>query len=258
MTVVDKENSKTTYTVALRAKPSAGPPDVTVTASVSSVPANFPAQLSVQDPNTPGGLTTPGSSVTLTFTASNYSTPQRVTVFGVADEVDDDGFARSSSITHSISASGLTVDDGNDETTDPAYPEQPGAGITVRVTDDDRAGLKFSKTRVATSEDATETYTLELTSKPTDTVSVAVVSNDPNIAQVHETAPAATIATIEFTTENWDEPRPITVTGVNDDVDNPGTRSVRLTHTPRGGGYDAVAPKDVTVSVADGKKVIVR
>ena len=40
-----------------------------------------------------------------------------------------------------------------------------------------------------------------------------------------------------FTTSNWNAPQTVTVTGVNDDVDNGASRSATITNTPSGAGY---------------------
>ena len=45
---------------------------------------------------------------------------------------------------------------------------------------------------------------------------------------------------LAFTTANWDAPQTVTVTGVDDAVDNAGDRrSTSITHTLSGEGYGA-------------------
>ena len=79
---------------------------------------------------------------------------------------------------------------------------------------------------------------------PTGSVTVALTSSDTGIAMVR---PAALI----FTSGNWSTPQSITVTGVDDDIDNPGNaRSATITHTPSGSGYGTVE-EEVTVTVTD-------
>ncbi|MCY4258292.1 MAG: hypothetical protein OXE04_08470, partial [bacterium] len=61
--------------------------------------------------------------------------------------------------------------------------------------------------------------------------------------------------TLTFTSINWDTAQTITVTGVDDDVDNPGDeRSVTVTHaiaSDSDSAYNALADKTVTVTVTD-------
>ena len=57
---------------------------------------------------------------------------------------------------------------------------------------------------------------------------------------------------LDFTPSNWSTVQTVTVTGVNDDVDNEGdVRLVEITHTSSGGGYEYVAPVIVDVTVMD-------
>ena len=226
VSVTDKEKSTDTYTVKLKTKPTA---DVTVTPALDD---DFDAVMIDTD--------------TLVFTSENYSTPQKVTVTGTPDD-EDNGAERSSIITHTIVAPGVKIDDDDDDDID--YNIR-GASIPVTVKDDDTTGLKFSKVP-SVVEGGTETYTVNLESDPVDSLDVTVVSSDPNIALVHTgTGSAAATATLTFA--NWETAETITVTGVDDKVDNPGTRrTVTITHTP---AADYAAAEEVSVAVTDGKK----
>jgi hypothetical protein len=252
--VTDKEDSKNDYTVRLKSKPTG---NVTVTAEIAGT-ANI-AMLHTADESTDTGFTAGSNSVTLTFTPTGddaYNKAQTIRVTGVPDETDDAG-DKFSSITHTVGASGVFIDDDND---DVSYSGN-GKSISLRVKDDDKAGLKLSKRSLSTSEGEQETYTLVLTSQPTSAVIVDVVSSDPAVATVVPIRLIfnSTAVTPEGTCSNsycWDAPQTVTVTGVNDGVDNARSRSVSITHTPRNddSGYGDVDSKDVTVTVADGKK----
>ena len=79
---------------------------------------------------------------------------------------------------------------------------------------------------------------------------VDVASGDTSAATV---SPAA----LTFTPANWETAQTVTVTGVDDKVDNAvpvdedqvGERTVTITHTPAGGGYGAEEADTVTVNV---------
>ena len=83
-----------------------------------------------------------------------------------------------------------------------------------------------------------------LDSQPTGDVTVTPSSSDTGAATV---APVLT-----FTAGNWDQPQSLTVTGVNDAIDNPGDeRSATISHAVAGGGYGAVQAADVIATVTD-------
>ena len=67
------------------------------------------------------------------------------------------------------------------------------------------------------------TFTVVLTSQPTASVVIGLSSSD---------TPQGTVspASLTFTTANWDTPRTVTVTGVDDDIDD---GNVDLQHRDR-------------------------
>ena len=121
------------------------------------------------------------------------------------------------------------------------------AGAKLTITDDDTRGLKLSKTAVTVTEAAgtgrTATYTVALESQPTAAVSVSVSSGDENAATVEP-------ATLSFTTANWKQGKTVTVTGVDDQVDNTPDRTATISHSASGGDYASVS-KDLTVTITD-------
>ena len=74
-------------------------------------------------------------------------------------------------------------------------------------------------------------------------MSVAVATAD---------ATAATVlpATVSFTTSNWKTGKTVTVTGVDDALDNTPDRATEIGHTASGGDYGSVTGK-VPVTVTD-------
>jgi hypothetical protein len=63
--------------------------------------------------------------------------------------------------------------------------------------------------------DTTDSYEVVLTSQPIATVTIAITSSN--------TSEVAATAQLAFTASNWDTPQEVTVTGQDDDVDDPGT-----------------------------------
>ncbi len=105
--------------------------------------------------------------------------------------------------------------------------------------------LIFDPASVTVAEGGTATYTVRLATQPSGAVGVAIGSSDAMAATVSPT-------NLSFTTANWDTTQTVTVTGIDDGVDNPnGQRSVTLTHDASGGGYDNT-DDDVTVTVSEG------
>lgn len=138
------------------------------------------------------------SVASLTFTSSNWSTPQSVVVRGVDDFVHDGsvGYTIITGATASASPgyNGLTVDD-----------------VSLTNSDNDLVGITVSPTSgLMTSESGTTaSFTVVLTSLPTSTVTVMLSSSDSAEASV---APAS----IVFSALNWNVPQTVTVTGVDD------------------------------------------
>ena len=154
-------------------------------------------------------------SSALTFTTSNWNTPQTVTVTGVDDNVDQTG-NRSVTISHSATS------------TDANYNNISIANVTATVVDNDGAGVTINESDgVSVSEASgagrTDTYTVVLDTQPTHSVTITPTSSN--------TAAATVSGTLTFTTSNWNTPQPVTVTGVDDNVDNPGGgREVSISH----------------------------
>ena len=166
--------TKVTFTVALGSQPTA---NVTVAASSSA---------------TKEGTVAPAS---LTFTASNWSTPQTVTVTGVDDNVADGN----QSYTVSLKASGA----------DAKYAALATSTVSVVNVDDDKVGITVAPTTCATTPGTTATFTVVLKSQPLGPVSIALSSDTVTEGTV---APA----TLSFTATTWNVAQQVTVTGVDD------------------------------------------
>jgi hypothetical protein len=139
------------------------------------------------------------SPSTLTFTAQNWSAPQKVTVAGVDDAIADG--SQPYSVVIAAATSG-----------DPAYNELDARDVDLNNVDDDSAGVTVSEARGNTREDGTSTtFTIVLNSEPTADVTIPLSSSNGNEGTI-------AISAVSFTSDDWSSPKTVTVTGVDDDV----------------------------------------
>ena len=99
--------------------------------------------------------------------------------------------------------------------TDTDYNGHQRGRRSVTNTDNDTAGITVSPTSGLTTTEAggTATFTVVLTSQPTANVTIGLASNDTTEGTVSP-------ASVTFTTGNWNTPQTVTVTGVDDDLDD--------------------------------------
>jgi len=142
------------------------------------------------------------SSIVFTTAEDDWQTPRTITVTGVDDQIDDDN------VVFSIVGTATTAD--------PEYEGiHPAPVFVTNIDDGDTAGIEVS----AISGDVTEdgqtvaTFTVLLTSEPTGTVEIGISSSDPSEG-------TASLAALTFGAANWDEPQTVTVTGVDDWLDD--------------------------------------
>ena len=122
----------------------------------------------------------------------------------VNDDIDNPSDRREATITHALTGVGSGYESG-----------ATVADVTVTVTDDDTKGVTISETTLDVGENVgTGTYTVKLNSKPTGgNVTVGVSSGTSAVAVVSS-------ASLTFTAIDWAKPQTVTVTGVNDNIDN--------------------------------------
>ena len=156
------------------------------------------------------------SASALTFTASNWSTAQTVTVTGV-----DDNFADGSQtvlITVSV-----------DNSSDAAYATLDNQTVTVTNTDaGETLGFTITETNSSTTvteSGATDNLSITLNSEPLANVVLSIASSDTGEATVSPSS-------LTFTASDWSTPQEITLTAVEDNI------------------IDGVRWADVTVSVS--------
>jgi hypothetical protein len=111
---------------------------------------------------------------------------------------------------------------------------------TIDVTPSVTSGLK------TTEAGGTATFTLSLASQPLDSVTVALSSSDTGEGTVSP-------ASVEFTTDNWNVPQTVTVTGVDDALSDGDVAYKVITGSAVSDDarYNGLAVSDVSVTNAD-------
>lgn len=174
-TYVAENGITDTITVQLAAPPYA---DVTLTPTASTIVSYNPPFL--------------------VFNASNWNTPQTMTIAAFEDTAVEGNHTQSVTLTAtSLSAlyNGLT------------------AAITANVVDNDKSGVMITESGGSTNVTeggATDTYTVVLTYPPNGNVTISNTSGSTS------TGVTVSPATLTFTTANWNTPQTVTVTAVND------------------------------------------
>lgn len=187
----------------------------------------------------PGTGTINVSSVT--FTATNWNTPQTVTVTGIGEAIDD-----GDTVYNIVTAAAVS--------TDPLYNGFNTPDVSVSQADDDTAGINvtFSPlTGLTVSENGTTgNFSVVLTSEPMANVTIGVASTD-------NTEASLSASSLLFTAANWNVPQIVTVTGVNDLIgDGHIALSVTTTVTTTDPLYAAINPEDVPVLNQDNDPVL--
>ncbi|MXX46538.1 MAG: hypothetical protein F4Z41_10115 [Acidimicrobiia bacterium] len=163
----------------------------------------------------------------LTFSTTKWNEMQMVTVSAAHD---DDDLDDSEMITL------IATGGGYDEMT---------ADVEVTVTDDDRAdpALVISEAALTMTEGAEASYTVSLSTKPADTVTVTIsgyVGTDLTLDT----------ESLTFTPADWDEPQPVTVSADPDADEDEDTAT--LVHTASDSSYGTAS---LPVTVRDGIKI---
>ncbi len=177
------EGGNNTFAVRLQAQPSA---NVTVTSTAGAGDANV----------------TVSTGGTLTFTPSNWQTPQNVTL-SAAEDADTTNGSR----TITVASTGL-----------------PSVNVTATEADNDGAqALVVAPTAVSVPEGGTGSYTVRLQAQPSGNVTVTSTAGtgDTNVT-------VAAGANLTFTTGNWQTPQTVTLAAAQDTDTTNGTRSITV------------------------------
>ena len=199
------EGGTAKYTVVLDTKPSAS---VTVSIARSSGDEDLTVD-----------------KISLTFTTSNWSTTQEVTVSAGEDL---DALNGTATFGHTAAGGDYGSVSGN---------------VTPTESDNDTAGLTLSNTSLSVPEGGTAKYTVALATQPSASVTVAVARKSGG-----DTGLTVNKSSLTFTTTNWYVTQEVTVSAAADD--DAANGSATIGHTAAGGDYAGVT-EDVTATEAD-------
>ena len=228
------EGDAVMYTVVLDALPSA-PVAVSVTPGDVSVAAVDAAEL--------------------VFDASNWSTPQTVTVTGVADADMADGTV---TIAHAVVGE---YNNGEDQSALEYAALASLASVAVTVLDDDQPAVSVTELEVA--EGGSGAYTVRLNVAPGSDVVINVALGDDSDSDVSVSTDGmnfGSTATLTFTSSNWNSEQTVTVNAAQDDdsADDTATVTHTVDNAQSDNVYDDAAIPGVAVTVVDDdSKVIV-
>ena len=219
------EGGSKTYTVKLNSAPSS---DVVIEISSTN------ADVTIADTDT----VMTGVQNTLTFTASDWSTAQTVTVNAGAD---DDAVNDAATIAHAV------VDAESAAEYDPVA----NVALAVTVTDDDTAGLTLSAL-AAITEGESGTYTVKLNTQPSSDVVISLTvsgSAEVTIADT-DTVMTGVQNTLTFTSTDWSTAQTVTVNAGEDDdaVADAAVIAHAVVDASSAAEYDPVANVDLAVS----------
>lgn len=178
------------------------------------------------------GVAAPAS---LTFTGGNWSSPQIVIVTGVDDALADGNIA-------------YTIVTGNSVSSDTSYSGMVVPDVQVTNVDLDSAGVVVTPTAglVTTEGAGVASFTVQLTTAPLASVSISLVSSDTTEGTVSP-------ASVTFTAGDWNIPQTVTLTGVDDAVDDGDVMYTIVTGTASStdGSYGGIPVADVSATNAD-------
>ena len=205
------EGATVTYTVVLGTEPTG---DVTVTIGGA----------------TDNDLTLDKTS--LTFTTSDWDTPQTVTV--TAEQDDDAVDEPVVNLTHTV---GSTVDTAYDGTT--------GGSVSVTVIDDDTVGVTVSPTAITVVGGTSNEYSVVLDTEPAGDVSVTIMGPTATGLSLDKTS-------LTFTTSNWSTAQTVKATALEEAASG----TVTLTHTVSSRTdteYEGVSADPVAVTILEAR-----
>jgi hypothetical protein len=166
------------------------------TVQLTSQPTATVTIPSITSSNTAEGTVSPS---TLTFTTANWNVPQTVTATGVDDALSD------GNQTYLIQFSAATSSDSN-------YNGKVVSTVSVINTDNETFGVTVGAISGATTEaGGTATFNVVLTSQSTSSVTIPISSSNTAEGTVSPSS-------LTFTSGNWNVPQVVTVTGVDDFV----------------------------------------
>ncbi len=135
-------------------------------------------------------------------------------------------------------------------------PDRVEAGspssATVSITDDDGPGVLITPPALTVPEGGSRTYTVELTSQPTASVTVSISTSGSSTTVTHDDADN----TLTFTTANWATSQTVRVSAAEDDADHlDETATISHSVTSSDTDYNNRSVASVAVTVTDDEEV---
>ncbi len=170
----------------------------------------------------------PGIAIPVIFKPGDWNVPQPVTVTAVDDQIDESS-VHSSTITHTAAS------------IDPAYNGIAIADVIVNVPDNDAAGVTVSESGGST--DVNEERTTS------DAVTITVTPD----AQVDLGAGQGAAVVLIFGAGTWNAAQSVTVTAVDDQIDEISVHSSTIRHAAASTDpdYDGITIASVIANVVD-------
>jgi hypothetical protein len=171
------------------------------------------------------------SSTEARLNENNWKSGVNISVFANDDDIDDGDRS-------------CNLQPGDPTSGDPYYDEMEGndiPDITVTAIDDDTAGIEVIPTTVEISEpDDVISFTIDLTSKPLDTVTIPLSSSDTSECTVQ--------ASVQIAPDEWNVGKIVEVRAVDDFVDDDDQSCTIVTGDPQSSNdtlYNAFSGSDV-------------
>ena len=183
---------------------------------------------------------------TLTFTNSNWSVQQTVTVSAAED---DDGEAGTAQFGHNVISPGTV------------YHGVSTPGLRTTEDDNDTIGVIVSPTALSVPEGGSATYTVRLGTKPLYDVTVEVTRDQRSDADLTVSSDTDTDAdinsvTLPFTNLNWNTEQTVTVTAAEDADEVDDVAIFSHTTASFDDNYYPIDIDGVTATEADNEKVV--
>ena len=219
-------------------------PEVTLSASPASISENGGVSTVTAELSHPSSAET---TVTVTAVANAYSVasgPGATIVIAAGETATATDTATITAVDNDVDAADNAVTVTGTAANDQGAGTVTGASLTI--TDDDDAGLDVgSVTGQATEAGGTAAFTVALVTRPSEAVTVSVTSRDASEG-------AASPSSLIFETSDWDTAQAVTVTGVNDAIDDGDVSwDVRLDPSSGDANYEGLSNVDVPVTTTD-------
>ncbi len=227
------------YTVKLSHRPDAGV-TVTVTSSLTD-------DVTIDGPD--AGATF-SDSETLSFSTTNWNTPQTVTVKGATD--NDLADSTGNTLSHAASNTVSSMDS--------LFTGAATVSLSVTVTDTTTPGILLTQSGAAitaplgiTEQGSDVTYDVALSHLPKADVTVTITTSDNTAVTVATDGTFSNSETLTFTTGDWSTAQTVTLRAPDDGDGNTVNESVTLTHeaSGAGSGYASISDATLTVNVTD-------